>query len=148
LARSKHLRNLLHRKLLLRLTLPSIIAAVMLVAVIIDSFYMPFPALTYAWILVGIIIGYPFGRLTKISWNLDKTQLVLDGSGVMLLVAYIVTTIIRSIILRIEFGYLSYVLAITLLVSVGGMIGRTLGTMAQIKHALKSNGSSSSLSVG
>jgi hypothetical protein len=103
----RHLRNLLQRKLLLRLTLPSIIAAVMLIAVIIDSFYTPFPAITYAWILAGILIGYPFGRLTKISWNHDKTQLVLDGSGVTLLVAYIVTTIIRSIILRIEFGYLS-----------------------------------------
>jgi hypothetical protein len=79
----------------------------MLIAVIIDSFYTPFPAITYAWILAGILIGYPFGRLTKISWNHDKTQLVLDGSGVTLLVAYIVTTIIRSIILRIEFGYLS-----------------------------------------
>jgi len=120
----------------------------MLIAVIIDSFYTPFPAITYAWILAGILIGYPFGRLTKISWNHDKTQLVLDGSGVTLLVAYIVTTIIRSIILRIEFGYLSYVLATVLLVSVGGMIGRTLGTMAQIKHALKSNSPSSPLSAG
>jgi hypothetical protein len=140
---SLHLRNLLHRRLLLRLTLPSIIAAGMLVGVIIDSFFTPFPAITYAWIPVGIIIGYPFGRLTKISWNPDKTQLVLDGSGLTLLVAYIVISIIRSMILRMEFGYLSYVLAITLIVSVGGMIGRTLGTMAQIKHALKSNSSSS-----
>jgi len=81
--------------------------------------------------------------LTKISWNPDKTQLVLDGSGVILLAAYIVTTIVRVIILRIEFGYLSYVLAITLLVIVGAMIGRTLGTMAQIRHALKSNRPSS-----
>jgi hypothetical protein len=111
----------------------------MLVAVIIDSFYIPFPAVTYLWILVGIIIGYPFGRLTKISWNPDKTQLVLDGSGLALIVVYIVTTIIRSIILRMEFGYLSYVLAITLLGSVGGMIGRTLGTMAQVKRTLDSN---------
>ena len=113
----------------------------MLVVVIIDSFFTSFPVITYAWILVGIIIGYPFGRLTKISWNSDKTQLVLDGSGVALLVVYIVTGIIRSIILRIEFGYLSYVLAITLLVSVGGIIGRTIGTMRQIELALKSNSS-------
>ena len=145
---SLHFRNLLQRKLLLRLTLPSIIAAIMFVVVIVDSFYTPFPANTYAWILVGIIIGYPFGRLTKISWNYDKTQLVLNGSGIGLLVAYIVTTIIRSIILRIEFGYLSYVLAIVLIASVGGMIGRTLGTIAQIKHALKSNRSSSSSREG
>src|SRR5919197_1590971 len=135
------LRNLLHRKILFRLTIPMIIAAVMLVVVIIDSFFTSFPVITYAWILVGIIIGYPFGRLTKISWNSDKTQLVLDGSGVALLVVYIVTSIIRSIILRIEFGYLSYVLAITLLVSVGGIIGRTIGTMRQIELALKSNSS-------
>jgi hypothetical protein len=138
-----HLRNLLHRKLLTRLTLPSIIAAGMLIAVIIDSFFTPFPAITYAWILVGIIIGYPFGRLTKISWNSDETQLVLVGSGVILLVAFVVTRIIASIIIRIEFGYLSYVLAIVLLAGVGGMIGRTLGIMRQIQLALKSNSSSS-----
>jgi hypothetical protein len=136
-----HYRNLLHRKLLFRLTIPMIIAAVMLVVIIIDSLFTPFPTITYAWILVGIIIGYPFGRLTKISWNSDKTQLVLDGSGVVLIVVYIVTGIIRSIILRIEFGYLSYVLAITLLASVGGMIGRTLGMMRQIQLTLKSNSS-------
>ena len=118
----------------------------MLVAVTIDSVYVQFPAITYVWILVGIFIGYPFGRLTKISWNPDKTQLVLDGSGLALIVAYIVTTIIRTTILRMEFGYLSYVLAITLLASVGGMIGRTLGTMAQIKRTLDSNRSQSSSS--
>ena len=139
-----HFRNLLHRKLLLRLTIPMIIATVMLVIIIIDSFFTPFPAITYAWILVGIVIGYPFGRLTKISWNSDNTQLVLDGSGVILMVAYIVISIIRSIILRMEFGYLSYVLAITLLVSVGGSIGRELGMIRQIRHALRSNSSSSS----
>jgi hypothetical protein len=118
-----------------------IIAAVMLVVVIIDSFFTSFPALTYAWILVGIIIGYPFGRLTKISWSSDKTQLVLDGSGTVLIVVYIIISIIRSIVLRTEFGYLSYVFAITLLASVGGQIGRTLGLMRQIRLALKYNSS-------
>jgi hypothetical protein len=67
----------------------------MLVTVVIDSFFTSFPAITFAWILVGFIIGYPFGRLTKISWNSDKTQLVLDGSGMVLIVAYIVSTICR-----------------------------------------------------
>src|ERR671925_1145645 len=132
-----HLRNLLHRKLLTRLTLPSIIAAGMLIAVIIDSFFTPFPAISFAWILVGIIIGYPFGRLTKISWNSDKTQLVLVGSGVVVLGIYLVTRIITSIIIRMEFGYLSYVLDIVLLITVGSIIGKTLGTMRQIQLALK-----------
>jgi hypothetical protein len=93
------------------------------------------------WIIVGLIIGYPFGRSIKISWNSDKTQIVLDGSGMVLIVVYIVTSIIRSIILRIEFGYLYYVLVITLLASVGGTIGRTLGMMRQIQLVLKFNSS-------
>jgi hypothetical protein len=135
---SLHLRNLLHRKLLLRLTIPSIIAAVILVGVIIDTFFTPIPTITFAWILVGIIIGYPFGRLTKISWNSDKTQLVLVGSGVIVIGVYLVTRIITSVIIRMEFGYLSYVLAIVLLVSVGSIIGKTLGTIRQIQLALKS----------
>ena len=117
-----------------------IMSAVMLVTVVIDSFFTSFPAITFVWVLVGIVIGFPFGSLTNISWNSDKTQLVLDGSGMALLVAYIVTSIIRSIILRMEFGYLSYVLDITLLASVGGAIGRTLGMMKQIQLAVKSNG--------
>ena len=138
---SLHLRNLLHRKLLSRLTIPMIIAAVMAIVLIIDISYTPIPTTTFAWILVGIIIGYPFGRLTKISWNSDKTQLVLDGSGVALVVVYTVTRIITTLLLRMEFGYLSYVLAITLLVSVGGSIGRELGMIRQIKHAIRSTSS-------
>ena len=140
---SLHLRNLLHRRLLTRLIIPIVISVVMLVVLIIELFYTPIPAITFAWILVGIIIGYPFGRLTKISWNSEKTQLVLDGSGVVLLGIYIVTRIITSIVIRTEFGYLSYVLAIILLVSVGGTTGRTLGMMRQIRLALMSNSSSS-----
>jgi hypothetical protein len=114
-----------------------IISVVMLVTVVIDSFFTSFPAITFTWILVGFVIGYPFGRLTKISWNSDNTQLVLDGSGVALMVLYIVSSIIRSIILRIEFGYLSYALVITLLASVVGTIGRTLGMLRQIQLALE-----------
>jgi hypothetical protein len=63
----------------------------MLVAVIIDSFFTSFPAITFAWVLVGIVIGFPFGRLTKILhyiWNSDKTQVVLDGWGMALIAAY------------------------------------------------------------
>jgi hypothetical protein len=67
-------KKLLDRKLLLRLTIPSVIAAVILVGVIIDAFITAIPVITFAWILVGIIIGYPFGRLTKISWNSDRGQ--------------------------------------------------------------------------
>jgi hypothetical protein len=116
----------------------------MLVGVITDVlFFTPIPPINFAWILVGIIIGYPFGRLTKILWNSDKTQLVLNGSGVILLVAFVITRIITSIVIRMELGYLSYVLDIVLLVGVGSMTGRILGTMAQIKHALMSNSSSS-----
>lgn len=70
--------------------------------------------------------------MTKISRNSDKTQLVLDGSGVILLVVCIVTSIIRCIIAGIEFGDLSYLLAIMLLVSVAGMNSMTLGMVRQI----------------
>jgi ABC-type transport system involved in cytochrome bd biosynthesis fused ATPase/permease subunit len=73
LVSSLHLKNLLHRKLLFRLIIPLITAAMMLVVIIIDSFFTSFPAITFAWVLVGIVIGFPFGRLTKISWNSDKT---------------------------------------------------------------------------
>ena len=142
MAPSLHLKNLLHRKLLVRLTIPLVISVVMLVVTVIDFFYSSLPLITFAWILVGIVIGYPFGRLTKISWNSDKTQLVLDGSGIVLLVVFIIIRIITSIIIRTEFGYLSYVLDIVLLVSVGGTVGRALGMLRQIRLALASNNSS------
>jgi hypothetical protein len=131
-----HPRNLLHKKLLARLTIPLLIGAVMLVIPIIDLFSIPIPPITFVWLIVGIIIGYPFGRLTKISWNSDKTQLVLVGSGIGLLVIFILTRIITSIIVRMEFGYLSYVLDIVFLVSVGGTIGRAFGMVRQIRLAL------------
>jgi hypothetical protein len=136
LASPLHPRNLLHKKLLARLTIPLLIGAVMLVIPIIDLFSIPIPPITFVWLIVGIIIGYPFGRLTKISWNSDKTQLVLVGSGIGLLVIFILTRIITSIIVRVEFGYLSYALDIVFLVSVGGTIGRAFGMVRQIRLAL------------
>jgi hypothetical protein len=138
-----HLRNLLSKKLLTRLTIPTIISIVMLVGLVIDLAYSHIPAITFAWIFVGIVIGYPFGRLTKISWNSDNTQLVLDGSGIILLVAFIIVRIITSMVIRMELGYLAYALDIALLVSVGGTIGKTLGMIRQIRLALISNRSSS-----
>ncbi|MGN6350919.1 MAG: hypothetical protein ACTHL3_05600 [Candidatus Nitrosocosmicus sp.] len=131
-----HLRKLLHKKLLARLTIPLVISAVMLAISIIDLFSIPIPPITFVWLIVGIIIGYPFGRLTKISWNSDKTQLILVGSGIGLLVIFILIRIITSIVIRMEFGYLSYVLDIVFLVSAGGTIGRALGMVRQIRLAL------------
>jgi hypothetical protein len=116
----------------------------MLVVSIVDFFSLFFPPITFAWIPVGIIIGYPFGRLTKISWNSDKTQLILDGSGIILLVVFIIIRIITSMIIRTEFSYLSYVLDIVLLVSVGGTVGRALGMLREIRLALASSNNSSS----
>jgi hypothetical protein len=60
----------------------------------------------------------------------------LVGSGIGLLVIFILTRIITSIIVRMEFGYLSYVLDIVFLVSVGGTIGRAFGMVRQIRLAL------------
>ena len=118
----------------------------MIVVIIADLFHASIPLITFAWIFVGIIIGYPFGRLTKISWNSDKTQLALVGSGIVFLVAFIIIRIITSMIIRMEFGYLPYVLDIVLLVSVGGTIGKTLGMIKQIRLALATTNSPSSSS--
>jgi hypothetical protein len=131
-----HLRKLLHKKLFARLTIPLVISAVMLAIPIIDLFSIPIPPITFVSLIVGIIIGYPFGRLTKISWNSDKTQLILVGSGIGLLVIFILTRIVTSIIIRMEFRYLSYALDIVFLISAGGTIGRALGMVRQIRLAL------------
>jgi hypothetical protein len=108
----------------------------MIVVIIADLLHTSIPLITFAWIFVGIIVGYPFGRLTRISWTSDNTQLALVGSGIALLVAFIIIRIITSMIIRMEFGYLPYVLDIVLLVSVGGTIGKTLGMIKQIRLAL------------
>ena len=55
----------------------------MIVVIIADLLYASIPLITFAWIFVGIIVGYPFGRLTKISWTSDNTQLALVGSGIV-----------------------------------------------------------------
>jgi hypothetical protein len=136
LVSSFHLRNLLDKKLRTRLTIPIVISTAMIVVIIADLLYTSIPLITFAWIFVGIIVGYPFGRLTRISWTSDNTQLALVGSGIALLVAFIIIRIITSMIIRMEFGYLPYVLDIVLLVSVGGTIGKTLGMMKQIRLAL------------
>jgi|ERR671923_600785 hypothetical protein len=91
------LRNLLDRKLVVRLTISSIIAAVILVGVIVNTFFAAIPAITFTWIFVGIIMGYPFGDLTKIAWNSDRTQLVLVGSQVVILGTYLATKLLQTL---------------------------------------------------
>jgi len=44
-------RNLLYRKLLTRLTIPTVISAVMLVVLIFDLYYTSIPVIPFAWIL-------------------------------------------------------------------------------------------------
>ena len=116
----------------------------MLGILIIDLLKTPVPAITFAWVLVGMVIGYPFGHLTKISWNSDKTQLALVGSQMVHICSFHYNQNYREHNHSHRIWLFILCIAIILLVSIGVTIGKTLGMMRQIRLALKSNGSSSS----
>lgn len=82
--------GLVHRRLVLRVTVPVIVGVVMLGFVLIDLIEGRLPPLALRWALAGLALGYPFGRLTKVSWDSESSQVVRDGGQVAILLAYLV----------------------------------------------------------
>ena len=112
--------RVLHRKLLFRLTIPAVLGISMLVRVLSDyAFVVRFPPVTFALILPGIAVGHTFGRLTKVSWNSDRTQLILDGGQIAILVAYVAVRVVSVVVIHIELAGLTYAFDVIFLLGAG-----------------------------
>lgn len=130
-------RRLLQRKLLLRVTIPTAIGLIQLVLAIIAIVSGDARPILLLFMLPALLVGYLFGRRTRIAWDDDKAQVSLIQAQVLLAVSYIVTRVGTHFLLeRTLSGRVNGLATALLLVSFGLSFGRSLGLSVQIWHAL------------
>lgn len=137
--------RLLQRKLLLRVTIPTVIGLVQLVLALMAVFSGSARPVVLLSIVPALLIGFAFGRGTQVTWDDDRTQVALLRAQVLLAVSYVVVRIGSHILLEQTLrGRVNDLATILLLVSSGLFIGRTIGLSVQIRRALVSRSSQGS----
>lgn len=135
-------RQLLQRKLLLSVTIPTAIGLVQLAFASYDIAAGDARALVLLFMLPALIVGYLFGRRVKIAWDDKSAQVSLIQAQVLLTIAYIVVRIGTHILLeRALASRIQGVATAVLIVSFGLFFGRSLALAVQIWHALTSRNS-------
>ena len=134
-----HWPRLVHRRLLLRLTAPALIGLVLLALAVADLVRARAPAAILLWIVPGVAAGYVFGRLTRVAWDSEASQVVQDGGGVVLLLAYVGVRLGEGYVLSPRFFDWPYISNAAALLGVGLLLGRALGTRKAIVRALESH---------
>ncbi|MGE0542899.1 MAG: hypothetical protein AB7R89_22255 [Dehalococcoidia bacterium] len=133
-----HWGRLLQRRLLIRVTLPTLIGIVQLVFAVVAVTGGNTPARILLWMFPAIIAGYVFGRITKIAWAHEGTQIALVRGQILITVAYILVRIGTKIALNETLGDRVNLADVLLVLSFGFFLGRTLGLADQIWQALSS----------
>lgn len=81
--------RLLHRRLLLSLTLPAAIGLVLLALALTDLVADRAPASVLLWVVPGTVVGYAIGGMIRVAWDSEAGQLVQSGGGLLVLLAYL-----------------------------------------------------------
>jgi hypothetical protein len=136
-----HWGRLLQRKLLIRVTVPTLIGLVQLVFAIVAIVNGHAPARMLLWSLPALLVGYLFGRSTKIAWDDEKAQIVLIRAQLLLTAAYIILRVAGHIALEKTLSGRMDLADLLLVLSFGLFFGRTVGLADQIRRALSSRSS-------
>jgi hypothetical protein len=99
------------------------------------------PIKVLLWALPALLVGYVFGRMTKIAWDDEKAQVSLIHAQLLLTVSYIVVRVGSHFAIGWTLGGLVWVADVLLLVSFGLFVGRTVELAGQIWQALISRSS-------
>ena len=130
-------RRLLQRKLLIRVTIPTAIGLVQLVLAIIAIVSGDARPIVLLFMLPALLVGYLFGKRTKIGWDDERAQVSLIQAQMLLAVSYIVVRIGTRYLLELTLrSRVEGLATVLLLVSFGLFFGRSLGLAQQIWHAL------------
>ncbi len=135
-------RRLLQRKLLLKITIPAVIGLVQLVLAVLAIVAGSARPVVMLWTVPALLVGYLFGRSTKIAWNSEATQIAIIQAQAWLAVGYIVVRVGSHFLMKETLsGRVNDVATTLLLVSFGLFLGRSIGLSDQIWHALVSHNS-------
>lgn len=130
-------RQLLQRKLLLTVTIPTAIGLIQLAFAIYAIVTGDARPLVLLFMLPALLVGYLFGKRVKIAWDDESAQVSLIQAQVLLTVSYIVVRIGTHILLEKTLASRIHgVATAVLIVSFGLFFGRSLALAVQIWHAL------------
>lgn len=128
--------RLLHRRLLLSLTLPAAIGLVLLALALTDLVADRAPASVLLWVVPGTVVGYAIGGMIRVAWDSEAGQLVQSGGGLLVLLAYLGARFGSGYLLSPRFFDWPYIANAAALAAVGLLLGRVLGTRGAILRAL------------
>jgi hypothetical protein len=118
-------------------TIPTAIGLVQLVLSIIAIVSGDARPILLPFMLPALLVGYLFGKSTRIAWDDERAQVSLIHAQVLLAVSYIVVRIGTRYLLELTLSSRIKGLATALLlVSFGLFFGRSVGLAVQIWHAL------------
>lgn len=128
--------QLLHRNVFVRFMMPIIIGLAMLTLVVIDVVHGAMSITLLPWIIPGIIVGYPFGHMTKLDWKDGKLNATRDRTQWIILLVYVAVRFGERSAVSSFFGDQPYAGDIILLLTSGMLIGRSLGLIWPVRAAL------------
>jgi hypothetical protein len=130
-------RRLLNRKLRMRVTVPALIGLIQLGLALVEMVNGRVPPLILLWLVSALVVGFGFGRATRVMWDSEASQFVLVGGQVVLTLAWLLVEVGSKALLPQVLEPLSAAGAIALLVACGLVFGRSLGLLGQIQDALR-----------
>jgi hypothetical protein len=130
-------RQLVQGKLRRQVTLPALMGLIQLGIVAAAIVKGEAPAALLLWVAPALLVGFAFGRATRIVWNSETYQAVLVGGQVMLTLAWLAIQIGSRPVMTRALAELSFASAITLLIASGLVIGHSLALLSRIHQALR-----------
>ena len=131
-------RQLVHGKLRRQVTLPALIGLIQLIMAAASISKGEAPVAVLLWLVPALVVGFAFGRATRIIWDSETYQAVLVGGQVILTLAWLAVQVGSRPVLTRALGDLSFASAITLVMASGLVIGHSLALLRRIRQALPS----------
>lgn len=130
----------LQRHVLIRLFLPVLLGLLMLATVLVDLATGHTPVTALILLFPGFLVGFPFGRLTKVAWDSEKSQVVLLGRQLLVFGAYLSVRLSLRLLLSEHLAGVSFAVDVISLFSIGSMFGYSWGLSQRVRGALKTSG--------
>jgi hypothetical protein len=129
-------RHLVAGKLRRQVTLPMLIGLAQLIMALASLIRGAAPLPVLLWFVPALLLGFAFGRATRIVWDAEAYQVVVVGGQVVLSLAWLALHLGSRPLLTSAFGDLSFASTITMVIAAGLVIGHAMALLSRIRQAL------------
>jgi hypothetical protein len=129
-------RHLVQGKLRRQVTLPAVLGLTQLVLVAASIVRGEASPAVLFWLAPALLVGWAFGRATRVVWDSETYQAVLVGGQLVLTLAWLAIQVGSRPALTRALEGLSDAGSITLVIASGLVIGHSLALLGRIGRAL------------